>query len=555
MSTAPQPLDSIATKIMWDRLVSIVDEATVVQYRTAFSTVVQEANDYACSIMDRHGYTLASAQIGLPSFVSTQSITLREVLRLFPESEIEPGDVFITNDPWIGTGQAMDLTVLSPVHKDGRLVAFGGSVAHSPDLGGAQRWNLSTDVFAEALLIPPMKLYERGVRNETLYALIAANSRMPELTLGDLEAQLAAIGPTSARLLQLMSEYGLTELDSLAAEIYSRSEQAMRDAISQIPDGTYNAEVRTDGFAMADQDGPPEDVTIRVSVEIEGSQLKVDFTGSSPQQAGSFNSVGTFTTAYTLYALRYLLVPLFPNNAGFYRPIEVIAPEGTVTNARRPAPTLSRHVIGHQLINALYTALAPAIPDRVFGHSGSAPSWDLLLMGEDARGRPFHRLIIPNGGTGAGPRTDGMCAAFPANLRNTPVEVMETLMPLVCEAKEIIEGSAGRGRHRGGFGQRLALRATAPISFSLLNAQTRYPAAGVLGGEPGRVGRASVGDRVVPPCSDGNLRVGETLVIETPGGGGNGPVEQRDPELTEADRRAGLWGTSPEESSNRAVSA
>lgn len=526
-------------------MVSIVDEATLVQYRTAFSTVVQEANDFACSIMDRRGNTLANSQFGLPSFVATQAVTLHSVLDRFPEHDISPGDVFITNDPWIGTGQAMDLTVLSPIHKGTRIIAFAGSVAHAPDLGGAQRWNLSTDVFEEAMLVPPMKLHERGVPNRTLYQLLAANSRLPDLTLGDLEAQLSAIRPTSTRLLALMKEYELEELDTLAEDIYARSEAAMRTAIESIPNGHYVGRVLSDRVASpaSDESQPDQSpIVIQANVEVSGSNLRVDFSGSSAQQPGSFNSVATFTEAYSLYALRFILVPLFPNNAGFYRPIEIHCPEGSVVNARFPSPTLSRHVIGHQVVDAIYAALAPVLPDSVFAQSGSAPSWDLLLMGNDLGGRPFHRLMIVNGGTGAGPRTDGLTAAFPANLSNTPVEVLESVMPLVCEAKEIVTDSAGLGRHRGGFGQRMVFRATAPIRFSLLNAQTQYPAQGILGGHAGRPGCASVGDKEIPPCTDGALKNGDRLTIETPGGGGHGPPEMREADLVAGDVRNELYG-------------
>lgn len=262
-------LDPVTVKMLWDRLVSIVDEATVVQYRTAFSTVVQEANDYACSIMDRRGDTLANSQFGLPSFVATQAVTLHNVLQRFPEHRMSPGDVFITNDPWIGTGQAMDITILSPIFVHDRIVAFAGSVAHAPDLGGTQRWNLSTDVFEEAIRIPPMKLFAGGVRNDSLFEILTANSRLPELTLGDLEAQLAAIRPTNSRLRELMAEYGLQELDTLAADIYARSERAMRAAIESIPDGTYGGRVLSDSFGDplgGGQDRDDHAIVIQVSI-------------------------------------------------------------------------------------------------------------------------------------------------------------------------------------------------------------------------------------------------------------------------------------------------
>lgn len=465
--------DSVTVKILWDRLVTIVDEATVVQYRTAFSTVVQEANDFACSIMDKDGGTLANSQSGLPSFVATQAITLRHLLGRIQGDSVQPGDVFITNDPWIATGQAMDITLLSPVFKRGRLVAFAGSVAHAPDLGGAQHWNVSLDVFDEAILIPPMKLYDGGLPNQTLLDLIRTNSRLPDFTLGDLEAQLAAIQRSTTRLLEVMDEHGLDTLDDLVQAIYTRSEGAMRQAICALPDGQYTGEVWSDHFPdpLARGEQAQQPILIRATVTIRGSDMTIDFAGSSAQRPGSFNSVWTFTTAYSLYAVRLILVPFFPNNAGFYRPLKVICPEGTVVNARYPAATLCRHAIGHQVADAIYAALAPVLPHAVLAQSGSAPSWNLLLMGEDAHHRRFYRLVIVNGGMGAGSQQDGYTVCFPANTSNTPVEVLESLMPLVCECKEVIPGSAGTGRMRGGFGQRIAFRALAPLQYSLINAR------------------------------------------------------------------------------------
>lgn len=539
-------LDAVTVKILWDRLVSIVDEATVAQYRTAFSTVVQEANDFACSIMDTAGGTLANSRTGLPSFVATQAFTLADLLRRVPREEFRPGDVYITNDPWIGTGQAMDITLLSPVFHDEQLVAFAGSVAHAPDLGGAQHWNLSVDVFGEALLIPPLKLYDRGRPNETLLALIQANSRLPHLTLGDLDSQLAAIRRSTLRLLSVMDEYRLADLDALSEEIYARSEAAMRAAILAIPNGRYIGEVWSEGFrdpaAPTGSAAEPDPILIRATVTVEESDLTVDFAGSSPQVPGSFNSVWTFTTAYSLYALRYVLVPFFPNNAGFYRPLQVICPEGSVVNARYPSATLSRHVIGHQVADAIYAALAPVLPEAVLAQGGSAPSWDLLLTGEDARGRHFHRLVIINGGMGAGPREDGATLCFPANISNTPVEILESTMPVICECKEIIDGSAGQGRTRGGFGQRMSFRALAPMQFSLVNARVRHAPQGLLGGAPGRAGRATVGGVELPPGSNGTLEPDATLTIETPGGGGFGPVSERALDRVERDQFEGLNG-------------
>lgn len=529
MTKTDATLDSVTVRLLWDRLVSIVDEATVTQYRTAFSTVVQEANDFACSVMDHRGGTLANSQFGLPSFVATQAVTLQAVLDRFERDEIHDGDVFITNDPWIATGQVMDITLLRPIFRNGRLVAFAGSVAHSPDLGGVQRWNVSTDVFEEAIFIPLTRLYEAGQPNRVLLDLIAANTRLPDLTMGDLEAQLAAMRPIVSRLTTLMDEYGLDELDPLADDIYTRSEAAMRVAISRIPDGTYVGEVWSDGFPNPFEPTQPQDpILIRATVTVTGDAMQVSFAGSSAQRPGSFNSVWTFTEAYTLYGLRLILVPEAPNNAGFYRPISVHCPEGTVVNARFPAATLSRHAVGHQVVDAVYAALASVLPDAVIAQGGSAPSWDLLLMGNDLRGHPFHRLVIINGGSGATPKLDGNTWCFPANISNTPIEILEASVPVLCEEKAVVVDSAGPGRQRGGFGQRVSLRARTSMQFSLINARVTHPPQGLLGGEPGRRGRAVLDGREIPPGTDGILAPGSQLVIETPGGGGMFSPLERD---------------------------
>jgi N-methylhydantoinase B len=344
---------------------------------------------------------------------------------------------------------------------------------------------------------------------------------------GDLEAQLAAMRLIRERVLELLDEYRLDNIDAVAEAIFGRSEHAMRLAVDAIPDGRYGGEVRSDSFPSPDGEPPTADgepIVIKVAVDVRGSDVTMDFTGSSAERPGSFNSVWTFTSAYALYALRLILVPYVSNNAGFYRPVTVVCPEGTVVNARYPAATLSRHVIGHQVVDAVYAALAPVLPDRVIAEGGSTPSWDLLLMGEDADGRAFHRLVIVNGGTGASPNQDGATCCFPANLSNTPIEVLERLMPIACECKEIIADSAGAGRRRGGFGQR-------------------------LGGSAARAGRALARGEELPPGSDGLLGVGETLEIDTPGGGGVGDERERDPVLVERDLAQGFVTSRPLEES------
>ena len=528
--TARQSVDSITVKILWDRLASIASEATTSQYRTAFSTVVRESNDFACSIMDVDGGTLAQSEIGGPSFVATQSITLQHVLKLFPIDTMQPGDVIITNDPWIATAQIHDFTCLAPIFIKNRVVAFAGSVAHSPDIGGVQRWYIALDVYEEGLFVPPMKLFRGGERNEDLFTLIAANSRTPGYTLGDLNAQLSALHVIEQRLQELLDEQGMDDLDALVDEIYGRSEAAIRAVLQEIPDGVYTHEVLIDNrfpdplTSGKVEQGPP--LVLRASVTISNSDITVDYTGSSPQVRGSVNSGWTGTQAYSGYGIRFITVPYQPHNAGFLRPIKVISPPGTIVNAKFPAPGLYRHAIGHQVCDAVFGALAKAVPERVWAQGGSAPGWIFIVMGKDRQGHSYNRLVPLNGGLGAMPQKDGVIATFPSNMSNTPVEVLEDTMPMIVESKAIIPDSAGPGKYRGACGQRVVFRAKAPIIYSFMAARILHPPQGLLGGWPGRGGRVLLNGEEIPP-GEGQLLPGDLLVFETPGGGGLHPPSQR----------------------------
>ncbi len=531
-------LDPITVKILWDRLASIASEATTTQYRTAFSTVVRESNDFACSIMDVGGGTLAQSDIGLPSFVATQAITLENMLKRFPLDSLEEGDVLITNDPWIATAQIYDFTCLKPIVKNGRVVAFAGSVAHTPDIGGVQRWSLSLDVFEEGLFVPPMKVFRAGERNEDLFTLIEYNCRTPGYTLGDLDAQFSALHIMEQRVLALLDEQELDDLDKLVPEIYGRSEAAIRAVIDEIPDGTYTYELWIDnGFTdpLAPRhikDRPP--LLIHAAVTIAGSDITVDYSESSPQIAGGFNSGWTFTQAYTGYGVRLMTVPYLPHNAGFLRPLKVISKPGTIMNAEYPSAGLYRHAIGHQACDAVFGALAEVIPDRVWAQGGSAPVWIFIALGKDRRGNAYNRLLPINGGLGAMPAKDGEIATFPANLSNTPIEIMEDSMPIVMESKEVIPDSAGPGKYRGAPGQRVTFRAKASIVFSFMVARMQHPPQGLLGGLSGRGGRVWMNGEEMGP-RDGQLQDGDVLVFETPGGGGMHPPFERNIAAVEED--------------------
>ena len=364
--------------------------------------------------------------------------------------------------------------------------------------------------------------------------------------MGDLEAQLSSIHVIESRLREVMDEYELSDLDEIRDEIFSRSEDAMRAAISEIPDGVYTAESYADTY-----DPTEEAIRIRVEVAVNESSMSVDYTGSSGKTGGPFNSTWTFTSAYALYVLRTLLVPMLPNNGGFYKPIQVICPENSVVAAGYPPPTLCRHMIGHQVVDSIMLALAPIMPAKVIAPSGSAPTWNLLVMGRDSQSRPYHRLVNFNGGAGASAESDGLPVSFPANIGNTPVEILESLMPIVCEVKEGIQDSDGAGRRRGSGGQRIVFRALEEFTYSIIGGRTEFPAVGLNGGEAGACGRILVDGRLIRSGSDGRIGAGGKLTIETPGGGGFGPPLDREPdrvlkdvieEWVSRERAQEIWG-------------
>ena len=538
-------MDEIALKILWDRLVSIANEASFVLKRSAFSTLVRECNDFACTLLTLDGETLAIADASLPSFSTTQTITLRALLEVYPAEDWAPGDVLISNDPWIGTGQVMDLTLFKPVFKNGRLVAFTGSVAHSPDLGGIQRWNGAKDVFEEGMFIPPMHLYRRGRRNETLFSLIKANSRIPDETVGDLMAQIASHEVGERRLLQVMAEHSLDDLTELSAEIFSRSEDAIRSAIAALPDGDYCYAMLADGssgdlYQSKGETGSLATITVNTAVRVRGSEIEVDFTGSSPQVSPPINSVFPFTYAYAAYALRLILVPFLPQNGGFLRPMHVIAETGTVMNATYPSPTLNRGIMGHLVCDSIFAALSDVLPERVRAMSGSTPLWQLILIGEDDSGCPYQRILQLNGGLGATAGSDGVVCSFPANLTNVPIEIMELTTPITCLKKEILTDSPGAGRRRGGYGVHWIFRAREPTIYSMTFNRIRNPPQGLLGGASSRPGKVVHNGQALQPGAEGVLQAGDVLEVETPGGGGHGSPHERTRSLTERDLASGI---------------
>ena len=347
--------DAIELELLWRRLISLVDEAAAALVRTSFSTLVRESYDFSCIVTDAEGRSLVQATESIPSFIGTLPATVKHFLRFFPAEALEPGDVLVTNDLWMGTGHLPDITVAKPIFLDGRLVAFSASTAHAPDIGGKIRSPEPREVFEEGFQIPTLKLMRRGAADETLVALLRQNVRTPDQTLGDLWAQVVALDVMEERLLHLMRGHGLRDLTDLAAEIQGRCETAMRAAIAALPDGVYRSELQTDGL----MDTP---ITLRMALAVRGGEIAMDLSGSDAQVDRAINCALCYTYAMCMYGVKVCTEPDLPNNEGAFRPIHVSAPPGSIVNPVFPASGGSRMLIGHYLPMLVFGCLGQVVP-------------------------------------------------------------------------------------------------------------------------------------------------------------------------------------------------
>jgi N-methylhydantoinase B len=533
--------DPVTLEVLWTRLISTVDEAAAALVRSSFSTVVRESNDFACVLTDARGYSLVQATDSIPSFIGTVPRTIREFLREYPAQALAPGDILATNDIWLGTGHLPDITVAKPIFRDDVLVGFAGSVAHAPDIGGRIRSADSREVYEEGLQIPPLKVVRAGVPDETFLRLLRKNVRVPDQVVGDLFAQFSALDLMERRVLALMRSHSLDDLALLAEEIQWRSEQAMRKAIREVPDGVYRHETVTDGFEQP--------ITLRLALTVQDDAIDIDFAGTDAQVGRAINVAMCYTYAYTAYGVKAALCPGVPNNEGALRPITVRAPLGSILNSRPPAAGGARAVVGHFLPMMVLLALSRALPDRVIAGVGS-PLWCLNYAGVDAAGRSIAGMFFANGGYGASAGRDGCnVLSWPSNISSTPVEMIEQLAPFKFHHRRLRTGTGGDGRHRGGLGQELLLesRAPGPLVVSFLAERTRPEAAapGIAGGEPGAPGAVLIDGAPVDPKRQHVIQPGARIELHTPGGGGYGPAAERALEAREADLHDGY--TAPTE--------
>ncbi len=505
--------DPVSLQILWARLISIVDEAAATFQRASFSTLVREANDFAVVLTDAKGRSIAQSSKSIPSFIATLPASIKVFNKRFPPQTLVEGDVLITNDPWDGTGHIHDVSLAAPIFLKGKIIAFAAIATHLPDIGGRVRSAGQREIYEEGLQIPVLKLFEGGRRNETLFAMIARNVRVSEHGIGDILGAVAGCQALGARLCALLEDQEI-DLEALTAVLQSRSEAVMRQAIAAVPDGCYRHVVEHDGFE--------DRITIDCKVKIEGDGMLIDYEGSSEQLPRAVNVVPSYTFAYSVYGVKCILAPEVPNNEGSFAPIRTVAPRGSILNPLYPAASGARGMIGHMLPVAIMGALAPVLGDRV-GAEGSANS-SLTMTGEH-HGRRYAAVNFINGGQGATPTRDGHRAlSWPSNLANTPIEVMESLAPILVEYRKIRRGSGGKGRHKGGDGIAFGFEflGDSPAVCSFICTRRIVAPAGSLGGEPGQSAAVRVNGRLIDTTEHRILKKGDRVTVLTAGGGGYG---------------------------------
>jgi len=512
--------DGVQLEIRWQSLIATVNEQASALQRSAFSPIVREAGDLANAVFDRRGRMVAQAVTGTPGHINSLARGAGAILQKYPPDELSPGDVLITNDPYLTAGQLLDVTVLYPVFKNGKAIAFFGSTIHHTDVGGYGIGAGGRDVFEEGLWIPICKLMHQHERSPDVWDFILSNVREPEHMSGDLHAQMASGEVGAQRLLNLLEEHDLSDLEGLSDEIITRSEKATRDSIRQLPAGQHSASATLD---LAD--GDIIDVCCEVTIDPSQGSIHVDYGGSSPASRWGINVVLNYTHAYTTFTVRSVLNPEIPNNHGSLAPILVSAPEGSIVNAVSPQPCTARHVVGMFLPNALLKALAKIRPEATMAE-GSGAVWTMQVSGNHTDGQPFTTAMFTYaGGVGGRFAKPGLSAcSYPTGVAAVPVEVVEGSAPLRFLRKELRQGSQGRGRQPGGAGQTVefTVDTTKPWQLNAVTSRLSVPPEGIFGGEPGATGRFLVNEQPVTTQSRLDMNPGDVVRLDLPGGGGYG---------------------------------
>lgn len=496
--------DPISLEIMWSRLVNVVDEMWLTVIRTAFSLIISEAQDFACELLDASGEPLVHSPRAMPVFNLCLPRAVKALLAKYPPATLVPGDVLVTNDPWLCAGHLFDIAVLTPVFRDGRLVGLVGTVGHVSDIGGTKDSLKAREIFEEGIQIPPMKLFRAGQANEDLFTLLAENVRNPAQVLGDVHSFVSANAVGAERLTTFMNEYGIHDLEALAAVLQGRSEKAMREAIGALPDGVYKSEVWNNPL------GTP--LRYPVKLTVKGDSIEVDFEGAPPQlPQGGLNCTLNYSASHATYPLKCMLTPNVRGNAGCYRAFTVKVPEGSVLNCDKPMAVNLRTRTGWYIAPNIFTALAKAAPGHVQAATGLPVA--INIYGRDAERQIYSDHLFMGGGQGGSEAGDGVSALlWPTSAANTSIELFEQRVPVLVTEKAFVPDSGGPGRHRGGLGQRVSVRKLdddgLPTLASVYPEGVGIEVPGLFGGKPGRSAHGVVRDAsgaVIKDCGTGQL--------------------------------------------------
>jgi len=535
-ATPNTALSQIHMQIMWSRLIAVVEEQAQTLMRTAFSTSVREAGDLSAGVFDRQGRMLAQAVTGTPGHVNSMATGVRHFLDVYPIDSMREGDHYLTNDPWLTSGHLHDITVVTPIFKGGRAIALFANTIHVVDIGGLGMGPDGRQVYEEGLALPIMPLARQGEFNQDLLRIVRANVREPFQVEGDIFACAACNEEGGRRLLDMLDEFRLEDVEALGDQIVEASRQATLNAIRRLKPGVYKNSLTMDGY-----DKP---LTLSATMTIGYDGIHVDYSGTSQASAYGINVVLNYTTAYTAFGVRVLVAPEVPNNAGSLETITVSAPEGSVLNVKRPWAVAARHTVGHMLPDVVFGCLHQVIKGGVPAE-GASSLWnpqiygggsmvDEVEEGVDPSTLPqFSTVIFHCGGSGARPGKDGLdVTAFPSGVRTIPVEATETVAPIVFWRREFREESGGAGATRGALGQVIEIGGADGMPVSLLcNVErVKNPARGRNGGKSGAPGQVSLASgRPIRPKGRQTVPPRDRIRLELPGGGGFGRPETRDP--------------------------
>lgn len=528
-------VSDIRMQVMWNRLISVVEEQALTLLRTAFSTSVRESGDLSAGVFNPKGEMLAQAVTGTPGHVNTMAEAVLQFMNEIPREEMFEGDTYVTNDPWQGTGHLHDITMVSPSFLNGELVAFFACTAHVVDVGGRGFGADGKSVYEEGIQIPIMKFAERGKVNRDLIKILRCNVREPNQVVGDFYSLAACNDVGHRRLVDMMREIGLTSLDVLGEFIFSRTHDAMLERIRALPNGRWSNELVTDGY--------DEPVKLAAAVSVHDDHIDVDFTGTAPMSRWGINVPIIYSKAYACYALKCVVAPDIPNNAASLAFFTVSSP-ANILNATRPAPVALRHVIGHMVPDLVLGAMTKALPGKILAE-GAAALWNIHISARPVNGSGCRAevLMFNSGGMGARPTLDGLSAtAFPSGVHTMPIEATEHTGPIIIWRKELRPDSGGDGEFRGGLGQVLEIAAADghEFDFSAMFDRVRHPARGRNGGRDGAAGVVRLDDgTLLRPKGWQHVPAGRRLVLELPGGGGYGDPARRGADARAEDKSKG----------------